>query len=109
MESQGFPNFATPLLDPFEAQGRGFTHGHKKVMCAPTRERQWPPVPRVCAAWHCKAGDGDGQGRGGKLQRCSTCRGVLYCSTDCQVLLLLIVRDILYFLFLAIFYFCLCL
>ena len=27
--------FATSVLDPLEAQGRGFSHGHKKVMSVP--------------------------------------------------------------------------
>ena len=31
----GLTNFATTLLSPLEAQGRGFSHGHKKVMGVP--------------------------------------------------------------------------
>ena len=31
----GLASFATCQLGPLEAQGRGFTHGHKKVMGAP--------------------------------------------------------------------------
>ena len=36
--SDGWPgvaNFATAMLEPLESQGRGFTHGHKKVLGAP--------------------------------------------------------------------------
>ena len=31
----GLANFATALLSPLEAQGRGFSHGHTKVMGVP--------------------------------------------------------------------------
>ena len=31
----GLANFATAMLEPLEAQGRGFEHGHKKVMGVP--------------------------------------------------------------------------
>ena len=31
----GLANFATSVLDPLEAQGRGFSHGHKKTMGVP--------------------------------------------------------------------------
>ena len=31
----GLANFATAVLDPLEAQGRGFSHGHKKTMGVP--------------------------------------------------------------------------
>ena len=31
----GLANFATSVLSPLEAQGRGFSHGHKKVMGVP--------------------------------------------------------------------------
>ena len=31
----GLANFATSVLDPLEAQGRGFAHGHKKTMGVP--------------------------------------------------------------------------
>ena len=32
----GLANFGVSLLEPLEAQGRGFTHGHKKSMGVPT-------------------------------------------------------------------------
>ena len=31
----GLANFATAMLEPLESQGRGFTHGHKKVLGVP--------------------------------------------------------------------------
>ena len=31
----GIANFATSMLEPLEAQGRGFSHGHKKVKGVP--------------------------------------------------------------------------
>ena len=49
---------------------------------APRASPRWPDIPRYCTV--CCATDGSGSGRRGKLQRCSECRAILYCSKGCQ-------------------------